>query len=163
MSIKEENKNKRRLVALTWENEKTQIVDGLGSYDWSQMEQENILSNKFWGFVGQWTCNFSFIKENDVSRVQFLRFYMDYIWAHAGKNKANSFGYVDLNLDTVRPNSFVKTVVLSNPAFLGKQAQKSVSQVGRINQFGIKVGAAKLSDGSNKMSNKEIRKREYGF
>ena len=163
MSIQDENKNKRRLVALAWENEKTQILDGLGTQDWSQAAQENILGNKFWGFVGQWTFDFAQITEKDVSKVQLVRFYIDYLWAHSGTFRTRTFGYVDTTLDTIRPNSYVKTVVLSNPAFLGQQAQKAVSQVGQINQFGIKIGAAKIGDGNNKMSNKEIRKREYGF
>lgn len=160
MSINEENKIKRKLVALAWNNERAQILDGMGSYDWSASDQESILANKLIGYVGQWTVDFKQINSQDVSKVQLLHFLSEYLLAHSEKNKLHTFGYFEATLCVVRPNVSVKTVVLADPSFAG---QKSANSIGQNNQFGIIVGASKLGSGNSKISNKEIRKREYGF
>lgn len=160
MSIHEENKLKRKLVALAWNNERAQILDGMGTYDWSKEEQEDILVNKLQGYVGQWTVDFEHITNQDVSKVQPVHFLSDYLLAHSDRNRSQKYGYYETSLCLVRPNVSVKTVVLAEPAFAGK---KTVNIIGQNNQFGITVGASKFESSSSKVYNKEIRKREYGF
>lgn len=159
MSINEENKIKRKLVALTWNNERTQILEGLGSYDWSMGDQESILTNKLVGYVGQWTVDYEQINNQDVSKVQLLHFLSDYLLAHSDKNKLHKFGYYETSLCVVRPNISVRNVLLADPVFAGKKAVNSIGE----NEFGITVGASKLGTSNSRIRNKEIRKREYGF
>lgn len=150
-------------IALAWANERELILNGLGSYDWDNVQQENILKNKIIGYVGQWVCDFSLQKDVDASKIQFIYFYTDYLKAHSEKNRNKSYGYFDSDIGLIKPVISVNPVLLSDPAFLGKQNNKSTQIIGTKNKFEICVGASQTENSNSNIKNKEKRKNLYGL
>ena len=88
---------RRKAVANAWKNEKSLVVDGKGTRDWSQKEQSEIISKgKATGYQGHHmkSVDGHNSKAGDANNIQFLT-RNEHLAAHKGDFHNNTNGYYD--------------------------------------------------------------------
>lgn len=108
MTEKDIAKERRRAVSEAWKTEKSKVLEGKGTRDWSQKEQKEIISkNHATGYQGHHmkSVHDHNSKAGDANNIQFLT-RKEHLAAHRGNFKNSTNGYY--NPKTGEMNDFGK-------------------------------------------------------
>lgn len=129
---------RRKAVANAWKNEKTLVVDGKGTRDWSQKEQREIISKgRATGYQGHHmkSVDGHNSKAGDSNNIQFLT-RSEHLAAHKGDFHNNTNGYYDPATgkmhDFGRNKAHIDSSKLSKP--LGESQKKAALAKADVNK-----------------------------